>query len=300
MAVYDYAEKFESLIQEKYAEEAKSNFLVHTNPQVKFINAQTIKVPNRTLSGYGAHDRGNLGFNSASISNSWTPYKLEWDRDLEYFMDPEDIDETNLVLSFANLQNQVEEEVTIPEKDSYRFSKLYKEASAKGSVIDTEVLTTANILAKFDAMMEAMDEKGVKAGRKLIVTPKVYTMLKQAEGIQRTLEASGKANINRMVYSLDDVEIIKVSSDRLKTAYEDVADEDGNKSYVATADAKQINMILVDPSAVICEDKYSYIKVFTPGSDSRTADKYVYQNRYYGDLFVIEVKAAGIAINVEA
>lgn len=300
MAVYDYAEKFESLIQEKYAEEAKSNFLVHTNPQVKFINAQTIKVPNRTLSGYGNHNRGQLGFNSAVISNDWTPYKLEWDRDLEYFMDPEDIDETNLVLSFANLQNQVEEEVTIPEKDKYRFSKLYKEAVKNGVTIDTDVLTVSNVLAKFDAMMEKMDEGAVREGqRKLLVTPHVYTMLKNAEGIQRTLEASGAKNINRMVHSLDDVEIIKVSSDRFKTNYVD-KDVEGFKSYVAAEDAKQINMILIDPSAVICEDKYSYIKVFTPGSDSRTADKYVYQNRYYSDLFLIPVKKDGIAINAEA
>jgi len=40
--------------------------------------------------------------------------------------------------------------------------------------------------------------------------------------------------------------------------------------------------------------------LFTPGSDSRTADKYVYQNRSYGDTFLIENKASGIAINVEA
>ena len=215
-------------------------------------------------------------------------------------MDPEDIDETNLVLSFANLQNQVEEEVTIPEKDKYRFSKLYKEAVKNSVTIDNETLTVANILAKFDSMMEAMDEAGVKeSGRKLVVTPHVYTMLKNAEGIQRTLEASGAKNINRIVHSLDDVEIIKVTSERLKTAYAD-KDVDGLKVYAAAEGAKQINMILIDPSAVICEDKYSYIKVFTPGSDSRTADKYVYQNRYYGDLFLIPVKKAGIAINAEA
>lgn len=58
--------------------------------------------------------------------------------------------------------------------------------------------------------------------------------------------------------------------------------------------------ILVHPSCVISRDKYAYMKLFTPGSDSRTADKYVYQNRYYTDTFLIERKSCGIAINAEA
>ena len=50
--------------------------------------------------------------------------KLEHDRDVEFWIDPMDIDETNLTLSVANIQNTFETEQAIPEKDSYRFSKL--------------------------------------------------------------------------------------------------------------------------------------------------------------------------------
>lgn len=298
MATYNYAEKFLPTIQEKYRTELKSDFLTHSNPQVQFMNAQTIKVPELSLGGYGNHNRATLGFNSSEATNTWTPYKLAWDRDVEIFIDPMDVDETNLVTSIAHLQNTFEEDVAIPEKDKYRFSKLVKEATEKGSTIDNDALTTENILAKFDAYMEAMDEAGVKSDRKLVVTPKVYTMLKQAEGVQRYLEVSGAKNINRMVHSLDDVEIIKVPSDRLKTAYEDQG-TGVEKAYVATASATQINMILVEPSAIICRDKYAYIRVFTPGSDTRAADAYVYQNRYYSDLFVIKTKSAGVIANVE-
>lgn len=299
MAQFELAERYLPVIQEKYNEESKTGFLVHTNPQVAFINAETIKVPTIKGGGFGNHDRSVLGFNSSSSSNTWEPYKLAWDRDIERFIDPMDIDESNAVLGMANHITSITSDHLIPEKDKYRFSKLYKEAVEKGSTVDTEALTAANILAKFDAAMEAMDEASVGENRVLVVTPTVYTMLKQAEGIQRTLEVSGKKDINRLVHSLDDVEIIKVSSARLKTAYKD-AGEGENKAYVPTADAKQINMILVDPKAVICEEKYSYMKLFTPGSDSRTADKYLFQMRYYEDLFVIKDKKAGVYINAEA
>ena len=68
----------------------------------------------------------------------------------------------------------------------------------------------------------------------------------------------------------------------------------------AAEDAKQINWILIHTSCVVCRDKYSYIKLFTPGTDSRTADGYLYQNRNYGDLFLLEKKVEGCAMNVEA
>lgn len=305
MAVYDYAEKFNRQLQERYAIDLKSDFLTHSNQDIKFIDAQTIRVPDLTTTGFYNHTRTSVGgFQTGAAMNSWTPYKLEWDRSVEFPLDPMDVDETNLTVSMAKFQNRFEKENVIPEKDSYRFSKLYKEAKAKGSTIDTEALTTANILAKFDAYMEAMDEAGVDSGRKLVVTNATYTMLKQAEGIQRVLDASSSKKIDRRVYSLEDVEIIKVPSIRLKTNYEDkeVVLKEGVKGqkYLPADDAKQINMILVDPSAVICKDKYSYIKVFTPGHDSRTADNYLYQSRYYSDLFVIEAKKAGVIINAEA
>ena len=59
------------------------------------------------------------------MSNDWEAKKLEHDRDIEFWVDPMDIDETNLTLSVANIQNTFETEQAIPEKDSYRYSKLH-------------------------------------------------------------------------------------------------------------------------------------------------------------------------------
>lgn len=126
MPVYDYAEQFTSLLQRKYAKELCSDELTKSNQQVKFLNAQLIKLPRMTVSGYKDHTR-TPGFNAGTLSNDWEPKKLEHDRDIEFFVDPLDIDETNLTLSVANIQNTFETEQAIPEKDSYRYSKLHSE-----------------------------------------------------------------------------------------------------------------------------------------------------------------------------
>lgn len=299
MAVYDYAEQFERELQQKYARELTSYDLEQSNPGVKFINAQTIKLPRMTVSGYKDHNRNAMGFNTGTIANDWEPKKLEHDRDIEFAIDPMDIDETNLVLEVANIQNVFETEQAIPEKDSYRYSKLYTEAvayAAKGAVVDDTVLTETNILDWFDTQMERMDDAGVPSeGRILYVTPAINKLLKNAEGLTRNIDVNNNnGKIDRRVYSLDDVKIVKVPSARMKTKY------DFTDGCVPAEDAKQINIILIHPSCQVTRSKYAYMKLFTPGSDSRTADKYVYQNRSYGDTFLIENKASGIAINVEA
>lgn len=299
MTVYNYAEQFEQALHQKYAKELASVDLFNSNPQVKFINAQTIKLPNITVSGYKDHNRQTIGFNSGTISNDWEPKKLEHDRDIEFAIDPMDVDETNLVVSIANVQNTLETEQGIPEKDCYVFSKLYTEAgkyAANGATIDTTTLTAENILQKFDAAMEKMDEAGVPSeGRILYVTPAVNKLFKQAKDIQRVLGVNGSnGDVKRSIYSLDDVKIKQVQSARMKSQY------NFTNGCVATDEAKQMNFILIHPSCEVAREKYSYIKVFTPGHDSRTADNYLLQSRFYMDAFLIKNKAAGIFINATA
>ena len=292
MTVYNYAEQFEQALHQKYAKELASVDLFNSNPQVKFINAQTIKLPNITVSGYKDHNRQTIGFNSGTISNDWEPKKLEHDRDIEFAIDPMDVDETNLVVSIANVQNTLETEQGIPEKDCYVFSKLYTEAgkyAANGATIDTTTLTAENILQK-------MDEAGVPSeGRILYVTPAVNKLFKQAKDIQRVLGVNGSnGDVKRSIYSLDDVKIKQVQSARMKSQY------NFTNGCVATDEAKQMNFILIHPSCEVAREKYSYIKVFTPGHDSRTADNYLLQSRFYMDAFLIKNKAAGIFINATA
>lgn len=293
MAVYQYAEQFTQFLAQKYEKELCSDALMHSNPQITFLNAQTIKLPRLTLSGYKDHTR-TAGFNAGTISNDWEPKKLAHDRDIEFFVDPMDIDETNLALSVANIQNVFETERAIPEKDCYNFSKLHTElTNFHGSIDSTTVLTAQNILTVFDEEMSKMDDAGVPVdGRILYVTPTVNKLLKAADGIQRMITVNSSNAVNRNVHSLDDVTIKMVQSGRMKTKY------NFTDGCVAAADADQINFILVHPSCVVARDKYAYISLFTPGTDSRTADGYLYQNRNYWDLFLIERKVAGCAMHV--
>ncbi|MBQ1292960.1 MAG: capsid protein [Clostridiales bacterium] len=291
----NYAESFEQFLVQKYEAEMKSFKLTQSNPQVQWLNAKTIKLPVITLTGYKNHTR-SIGFNSGDLTNTWEAKTLNFDRDVEFFVDAMDVDETNMVASVANIQTVFEREQAIPETDAYRFSKIYTEFTSKSGTVDTTAITAANALQKFDAWMEAMDDAGVpEEGRLLYVTPAMATIFKEAQGLTRFLSVNpNNGQVYRNVHSLDDVEIIKVPSARMKTAY------NFTTGFTPATGAKQINAILVHPDSVVARERYAYIKMFAPGTDSRTGDGYIYQNRKYGDLFLLNQRIAGVKINTEA
>lgn len=291
--VVNYATQFERDLMQKYSRECMTADL--TTPNVRFINANTIKVPYIEMAGYKDHSR-NGGFNRQAVKNDFLTYVLEHDRDTEFFVDAMDVDESNLALSAANTTNQFEEQQAIPETDCYRISKLYSDFKANGGTVDTTVLTTENILSEFDKQMEAMDEAEVpEDGRVLYVTPAVNRILKQAKELTRYINMNDPKNdaIKRAITSLDDVKIKKIISKRMKTAYNF---EDG---CIPAVTAKQIHMILIHPKSVIACNKHSYIKLWPEGTHTQ-GDGYLYQNRQYWDLFVVKNRVNGIYIYAEA
>ena len=297
MAVLEYATIFSNVLRELYGQELTCNDLYQSNSDIQIVNGKDIKIPKLSVSGYKDHTRGAGGFNSGTYSNGYETKTLDHDRDIEFAIDPLDVDETNLVVSIANIQKRFEKTQAIPELDCYTYSKLYAEAERVGSTIKTTALTSANILSDFDDNLEALTEAGVPLDRVILYcTPKYKKLLKNAEGIQRTLEINGGGKIDRRVHSLDDISKIKeVPSSRLKTLF------NFTDGCIADETAKQINYILIDPEAQVSRNKYSYIKVFTPGTDSRTADNYMYQNRRFNGTFGIdELLKDGIIIHAEA
>ncbi len=284
MAELKYATVFSKHILDLYDIDLKSVKLFSSNEDIQIVNGKDIKLPKLSVGGYKDHNRTSMGFNTGSYSNDYETKQLDHDRDIEFAIDPMDVDETNQVVSIANVQKRFEKKQAIPELDCYTFSKLYSEAKRVGAHIDNTVLTKANVLAKFDEDMEALEDAGVPLSRCIMYCTAEYkTLLKNAEGITRVLDVSKSNNLDRNIHSMEDLgEIVTVPKERFKTKY------NFSDGYTVASDGVQINYIIVDPEAQVSRVKYSYINVFTPGHDSRTADKYLYQNRRFNGTFGLD------------
>ena len=295
MAEVNYAELYMQALQQRFAQGLAFAELYASpnNQNIRFVNAKTVQIPRITVGGFVDVDRDVVGSFTRRADNDYETKTIEHDREFRTLVDPQDIDETNIALSIANITRVFNDEQKIPEMDKYAASKLHAEFVGYGGQVDTTPLTTENILSVFDDMMEKMDEAEVpQDGRILYVTPAVNKLLKQAQDIQRKLDITGNSGaVSRSIYSLDDVTIKVVPSSRMKTVY------DFTDGAVVDPSAKQINMILIHPLTVITPQKYEFVSLDQPSA--ATGGKYLYYERKYWDLFVIERKIDGIQMNVE-
>lgn len=58
-----------------------------------------------------------MGYNGGTYANEFETKSLDHDRDIEFYIDPMDVDETNQIVSIANIQSRFEKTQAIPEWD---------------------------------------------------------------------------------------------------------------------------------------------------------------------------------------
>ena len=259
----------------------------------RWTGAKTIEIPSLTTTGRTEGSRDTIGTAKRNFDNAWEPKTLSNHRKWSTLVHPLDIDETNQAASIQNITQVFNQEQKFPEMDAYLISKLYADATAaQATCVDTTALTVENVLSTFDSYMEAMDEANVPVdGRLLYVTPAVNTILKQAKENQRYI-ANGDDALKRAIRSLDEVKIESVPSKLMKTVY------DFTEGWAVGGAAKQINMMLIHPSAVITPEKYAFAQLDAPSAGSE--GKWIYFEESYEDVFILNKRIDAIKFNVSA
>lgn len=264
------------------------------NASYRPISGKTIMVPSMEVSGARAVNRDSInGQFTRNFNLEYEPKEMSMYREWDTIVDPMDIVETNDVATIANVTRTFNEFQKIPEMDAYAASKLAKFAGDFGG-IDSTSLDASNILANWDAYLAYMADQRVNRDRLTVhVTPATYKLLKEAAGITRFIDAgTGIRNIDRNVGGLDGVRIVETPSDMMKTLY------DFTSGWAIDANANTINMLFVDPMALIAPVVYD-VAMFTPPS-AATKGKNVYYESYYYDVFNLRQRQAGFFANVTA
>ncbi len=258
-------------------------------------HGKTMYIPSMSVSGARAADRDNLtGQFSRNWNNNLVPFTLEQDREWDTLVDPMDIDETNMIASIANISRTFNEQQKIPEMDAYLAAKIATIASENGNA-DTTVLTAENILSKWDAYRAQLVNARVPLNRVTCkMTPECYNLLKNAAGITRFVDLTGNTdgNLNRKIARMDDIVIREVPKDLMMTAY------NFTNGWAPAADAKQINMEMVDIMAIAAPVKHDTAMTSAPTAQSK--GKWLYYERFYYGATALAERKAGVLANVSA
>lgn len=256
---------------------------------------KTMYIPNLSTSGARAVDRDRIdGVFTRGWNNDLQAVTLDMDREWDTLVDPMDILETGDVATIANITRMFNEFQKVPEMDAYLAAKLAGFAAQYGGV-DATTLTAANILETWDAYLAEMANRRVNRDRLVAyMTPDTYKLLKEAAGVTRFVSTDeGIRGMDRNVARLDGVNITEVPADMMKSAYIFT-----QGWAVDVANAKQINVLLVDPLAVAAPVKYETSMMSAPTAQSK--GKYLYYERYYYGAFSLMQRGAGFFANMSA
>ena len=292
MATLNYAEQYARELAQAYPYTLFSGALWNTENSSKYkvIDAKTIKIPSISVGGRTNGNRDTIGSFTRNFENDWETKTLNNHRKWQTLVHPKDIDETNQVASIANITKVMNEEQKFPEMDAYIFSTIYKLRNEQKAIDPlAEELTVTNILDKFDEMMDAMDEARVPySGRILYCDTYTKTLITKAVAIVRS---NAQKTIVRDVERLEEVNIVTVPTDLMKTSYT------FTEGFKAAEDAKDIKMLLIHPSSVLPVVSYSFAQLEAPSALSE--GKYVYFEESFEDVFILNKRVNAIQMIVK-
>ncbi len=291
----EFATKFAGELDKMIVQKSVTGFFADNTLRAKFVGAKTVIIPDIDFVGLTDYDRDN-GFSKGKMTVAHTSYELTQDRARSLQIDREDMDETGI----ANLAGQIMGEYVrtkvVPEMDAYTLSKLAKIAIEKQN---TKTLDTSKVYAQFVELVNGVQAKaGFDTEMVAFVNPAVYAAFMNSTEIQKHITVSDfkQGEVNLKVKKINDVVLIPVADDRMKTEYTDDTENGGLKP---TAAAKDIGILVLPKKAASLVKKSEKIRIFEPETN-QDADAYKFDYRVYYDTFVKKSNIDFIAAAITA
>lgn len=211
--------KYLPYVDELFKAESKKSLL--TNEDFDWTGAHTVKVYKIGTSEMNDYDRdgtksGATGSRYGSIGNlsaTTQTMTILKDRSFTFVIDKLDNDETGRTLESASALARQLREVTVPEVDTYVYSKMCENAGIKPEAV---TLTSENIYTEVVKATTALDDAEVpEAGRVLLVVPTVYQLMKQSKEIILNSNIGEDMRLKGVVSNLDGMNVIKVPAVRV-------------------------------------------------------------------------------------
>ncbi len=282
--VINHAEKYNDQLLEIFADNSYIAPFIADN--VKWLDGKTFHFTSMQVGGYKNHSIEG-GWNRQSIKQEDHPYIVEQDRDVEFFVDKREVDESNQTASIENISNTFEMTQATPEKDAYFFSKVATEAveAERASNTALSAYTADNVYTKLVEHIGKSKKYRTK-GLIVYVRPEIMDKLALSKELSKSIDTTpltsneeGKA-IETRVTRINGTPIIEViDDDRFYSAF------NFTDGFVPGEGAKKINVLSATPLTTKMVSKINSIYMFAPGQHTE-GDGYLYQNRAHYDTFL--------------
>lgn len=281
----NYAEKWSpDLLKINIQNSITSPFITN---EFNFTGVKKIHFTGMTTSGLKDHSRQG-GWNRGTYNQFDKEYEVKQERDIEFFIDKLDVNETNKTASIKNIAMVNERTQVVPEYDSYFFGTVAKAAKDAGLSSETALssYTKANVYEKLKAFISNV--KKYRSVEVMYVRSKIMDLLEQSTAFTRSIEvttiAEGGAGIETRITSLDGVTLIENLNDDV--FYDAFVKDDENGGLKPATGAHPINIILCNLETVKRVNWTDDIYYFEPGQHTE-GNGYLYQRALSYDTFVL-------------
>lgn len=300
--VINYAEQWSDELLQIIDDGAYSSPFLTPNDRVKWLGAKTFHFTKMDVSGFKPHSRDG-GYNRGSIVQEDKEFTLEHDRDIEFFVDVADVDESKQTANLQNVSRTFTQKHSAPETDARFFERVATAAIADGYYETMTGFTAANTYSRLVKMFQRKELKKYRAMGGLIayVSGEIMNNLENSTEVTKTLDIktmsiNEKQGIETRIAFINGVTIIEVVDDtRFYTSF-DYAD-----GFVGKG--SKINVCIAHPSMVKTVVKFNNIKFFANGTHTE-GDGDLYQRRDLWDTFVfpngLDGKCDAVYVNIES
>ena len=275
------------LLDEVYRQAAKSSVLDMSGALVTAgANANEIVIPKYSMDGLADYKR-NSGYVLGDVSLTYENVTYNYDRGRKFNVDAMDNAES-AGIAFGSLSSKFIRDRVVPEMDAFRFASYAGTENILTSGASETFSDGVDILTSLTNATNAMDEEEVnETGRILFITP---TLLTKAKSVDTN---KSKEILDRFS------SIVMVPQKRFYTGIDLLDGTSENElagGFKKAAGAKNINYLIIEPSATMQYTKHTVSKVFSP-EENQMSDGWAFVYRAYGLCDVYENKTAGIYLS---
>ena len=287
------AQRYLPMLDELYKANSRTAILDTVSERVSFVGASAVNIYNVDPVGMGNYSR-NAGYVPGDVDGTWATYTLNTDRGRSYMVDALD-NEESMGMAFGGLLSEVERQWIVPEVDAFRFASFAAGASS-ATQASAAISSGSAAIAAIDAATVALDNQEVPyEGRILFVSPSMYGYIKA--GVTRMV-MNRDDNVNYNVAMYNGMQVITVPQTRFVTAIDLAAPTAASAAggYTKASTAKDINFMIIHPTAVLQVMKHYVPRIFSPAVNQE-ADAYKLNIRFAHGAWVLTHKSNGIYLH---
>jgi N4-gp56 family major capsid protein len=270
MAV-NLASKYSAKVDERFKLKSLTEAATHQDFDWEGVNAINVySIATSAMNTYTRTGSSRYG-TPAELDDTVANYLLSRDRSFTFTIDKGNRNDSMMVREAGKALARQNDEVVVPEIDTYRITKWVAAAGANAGRPTATNITTSNAYSSFLTAQAYLDENKVPVeGRIAFVTPAYFNFLKQDSSFLKASDLGQQRLITGQVGDVDGVKIVKVPS-----------------TYMTT----KTPFIIVHKSAMCAPKKLQEYKIHEnpPGINGNLVE-----GRIYYDAFVLDAKKKGV------